>query len=278
MSAIDDYLTELGAALKVRGAARRRFLRECRDHLTDAAAERSPEQAVRAFGQPSEIAAEFDTEVAARRGLRSTLVSVAGVIATGGSTLVLIHAATPHTKAPVWAVVAFFVAAQVAAVAGGLALVQALLLRRSTMPPGQLMLLSRRNACALVAAGVTMFSAGAAAPGHASAAALLAGPILVCLAIVSVLRARALARSLDRSSGLAVRPPLDDLGRLTRLPIPAVDPSRLLPVVTCLAAAAAFVRDRGEHAALGDALVTGGIEAAAVVGCFLLLGRRLGLR
>src|SRR5436853_7319792 len=170
MSAIDAYLAELSAALHVRGSARRRFLRECRDHLIDAASERGPEQAVRAFGQPSEIAAEFDAEVASARGLRSTLASAAAVLATGGSTLALIHAA-PHAQAATWAVVVFFVAAQLAAVAGGLALIQALVLRRSTMAPADLALLSRRNACALVAAGLTMFSAGAAVPGRGSAAA-----------------------------------------------------------------------------------------------------------
>ena len=67
--------------------------------------------------------------------MRATFATVAGVLATGGSTLALIHAATPGATAPVAWAVAFFVAAQVAAVAAGLALLQALVLRRSTMPP-----------------------------------------------------------------------------------------------------------------------------------------------
>src|SRR6185503_4588013 len=120
------YLTELSAALRVRGGARRRFLRECRDHLTDAAAERGEEDAVRAFGPPAEIAAAFDAEVAARRGVRATFATAAGVLATGGSTLALIHASAPGATAPVGWTIAFFVGAQVAAVAAGLALVQAL--------------------------------------------------------------------------------------------------------------------------------------------------------
>ena len=99
---IDRYLLELGGALHVRGAARRRFLRECRDHLADAAAERGSDEAVRAFGPPSEVAAAFDAEVAARRGVRSTFVTVAGVLATGGSTLALIHATSANATAPVW--------------------------------------------------------------------------------------------------------------------------------------------------------------------------------
>ena len=274
---VERYMAELDAALHVRGTPRRRFLRECCDHLADAAAERGEEPAVRAFGTPSEIAAAFDAEVAAGRGVRSTFVTVAGVLATGGSTLALIHASSTNTTAPAFWAVVFFVAAQLAAVTVGLALVQALLLRRSTMPPAEVMLLARRNCCALLTAGVTMFSAGAAQPGQGSAVLILAGPALVCVATVAVLRARSLARRLDGSRALAVRPPLHDLGRLTGLPLPFIDARRLLVVTTCVAAAAAFVRDRAEHATLSDAFVTAGIEGMAVVACFLVLGPPLGL-
>jgi hypothetical protein len=159
----------------------------------------------------------------------------------------------------------------------GLALVHALALRRSTMPPTELVLLARRNCCALVAAGVTMFSAGAALPGQGSAVLILAGPALVCLAMIAVLRARSLARRLDGSRALAVRLPLDDLRQLTGLPVPSLEPSRLLVLTACIAAAAAFVRDRGEHATLSEAFVTAGIEGVAVVGCFVMLGPALGL-
>jgi uncharacterized membrane protein len=277
VTAVDRYLTELGAELHARGAVRRRFLRECRDHLSDAAAERGEEAAVRAFGAPSELAAAFDAEVAARRGVRSTFATVAGVLATGGSTLAVIHASSPHTTAPAWWAIAFFVAAQVAGLAAGLALLQALVLRRSAMPPADLALLARRNGCALVAAGVAMFSAGAALPGRGSALLILAGPGLVCLAMVAVLRARSLARRLDGSDAPAVRAPLTDLARLIRLPVPSPDAGRLLLVTTCVAAAAAFVRDRVEHGTVGEAFVIAGIEGSAVVTCFLLLGPALGL-
>jgi hypothetical protein len=277
LSAIDQYMNELGAALHVRGGARRRFLRECRDHLADAGAEHGEAEAVRAFGPAKEIAAAFDAEVAARRGLRSTFATAAAVLATGGSTLALIHAASAGSRAPTAWAIAFFVAAQVAAVAGGLALVQALVVRRSAMPPAEVALLARRNACALLAAGVTIFSAGAAVPGKGSAALILAGPVLVCVAMVAVLRARSLARRLDGSGAVAARPPLEDLRRLVRLPVPALDARRLLLITTCAAAAAAFVRDRGEHATVGGALVTAGVEGTAVVACFVVLGPALGL-
>ena len=170
------------------------------------------------------------------------------VLATGGSTLALIHAASATATAPAWWAIAFFVAAQVAAVAAGLALVQALVLRRSTMAPAEVALLARRNGCALVAAGVTMFSAGAAVPGRGSAVLLLAGPALVCVALVAVLRARSLARRLDGARALAVRPPLEDLRRLS----PPPGPARSTPAACCCSPPAsprprAFVRDRVEH-------------------------------
>jgi hypothetical protein len=233
---------------------------------------------VRAFGPAREIAAALDAEVAARRGVRSTFATIAGVLATGGLTLALVHASSPAAAAPVWWTIAFFVAAQLAAVSAGLALVQALVLRRSTMSAADAMLLARRNGCALVAAGVTMFSAGAAVPGQASAVLLLAGPALVCVALVAVLRARSLARRLDGSRDPAVRPPLEDLGRLIRLPVPSLDNRTLLVVTTGVAATAAFVRDHAEHATSGGAFVTAGIETMAVVGCFLVFGAALGLR
>jgi hypothetical protein len=272
---VERYLVELSAALRVRGGPRRRFLRECRDHLQDAAAERGEADAVRAFGAPAEIAAAFDAEVAARRGLRATSLAVAAVLATGGSTLALIHSAAPGAAAPAaWAAV-FFIAAQLAAVAAGLALLQALASRRTAVAPADAALLARRNGTALVAAGLTMFAAGAAVPGQGSAELLLAGPALLCVALVAVVRARSLARRLAGARVPAVRSPLDDLARLTGLELPRLP---LLPVVTCLAAAAAFVRDRAEAGSVANALLVAGIEAVAVVACFALLGRPLGLR
>ena len=122
-----------------------------------------------------------------------------------------------------------------------------------------------------------MFSAGAALPGHGSAVLLLAGPVLVGIALVAVLRARSLAPQLDRAAAPAVRPPLKDLGRLVRLPVASVDSRRLLLFTTCVAAAAAFLRDRIERGTVSEAFATAGIEAMAVVVCFLVLGPALGL-
>lgn len=277
MSAVERYLAELGSALHVRGAARRRFLRECRDHLVDAAAQRGEAEAVRGFGPAAEIAVAFDAEVAARRGVRATFAAAAGVLAAGGSTLALIHSSDAGATAPtLWAIV-FFVAAQLTAVAAALALLQALIMRRSALSPADAALLGRRNGCALLAAGLTMFAAGAALPGHGSAVLLLAGPVLVCVALVAVLRARSLARRLQDSREAAVRPPVEDVGTLLGLPLPLLGAGTLLLMTTCLAAAAAFARDLAEQATVAGAIVTAGIEAMAVIACLLVLGRPLGL-
>jgi hypothetical protein len=263
---IDTYMDALAAALRVRGAARRRFLRECRDHLQDAGSERGEAEAVRAFGPAKELAAAFDLEVAGKRGMRATVVTAIGVLATGGSTLALIHSAQPDaTAVTVWAVV-FFIAAQVSGVAIVLGLLQAFALRRETMPPDQLALLARRNTFALGAAGLTMFAAGAAVPGNGDAILLAAGPVLVCVALVTVLRARALARKLEGGRTRAVR-----------APIPMVPMPQLLALTTLCAAVAAILRDTAEHATASEALMTATIEATAVVACFFALGSALGL-
>src|SRR4051794_40619065 len=198
MTPVEAYLAELEAALQVRGRVRRRFVRECRDHLADAAAGRGGQVAVRAFGPPADVAAAFDAEVAARRGVDATAAAVLGVLATRGSTPALIPAPAPPALAPPGGAVTFFVAPQVPAAAapggggrpscaagggGPAAPARARAGRlagpRGRLPPPALRLLARRNALALVAAGLTMFAAGAALPGHGSAALLLAGPLLV---------------------------------------------------------------------------------------------------
>src|SRR4051812_25699055 len=105
-------MRELDAVLHARGAARRRFLAECRDHLVDAAGARGQDEVGRALGPGVEVAAAFDAEVAARRGVRSTFATALAVVATAGSTLALIHASSATASAPTAWAIAFFVAAQ----------------------------------------------------------------------------------------------------------------------------------------------------------------------
>lgn len=279
MNPVDEYLGQLATALRVRGAARRRFIRECRDHLTESAAQIGAEAAVRAFGAASQIASSFDAAVAARRGARSTAITAIAVLAAGSSALALLHGAAPNAVAPWGMAGLFFVAAQLAAVSAGLGALQGLEMRRSRLAaaPGALALLARRNACALVAAGVTVFAAGAALPGHGPAVALLAGPVLLGVAAIAVVRARSLVRQPAGTRQRIIRPPADDLANLIRLPLPAVAMPHLLTATTVSAAAAAFVWDRGEQATLTSALAVAAFEATAVLVCFLTLGPALGL-
>jgi hypothetical protein len=81
-----------------------------------------------------------------------------------------------------------------------------------------------------------------------------------------------------RPTWRAVDERLHQRQRLIRIPVPSLDARSLLLVTTCVAAAAAFVRDRVEHGTVGEAFVTAGIEGMAVVACFLVLGSALGLR
>jgi hypothetical protein len=216
------------------------------------------------------------TDDATRRSLVAAWTTIAGVIATGGSTLALIHAAHPSAHAPVaWAVV-FFASAQVAAVCTALVLLQALRISRSSDVAGaDLALLCRRCGLAFVATGFTMLAAGGAASGQASPVVLIGGPALACLGAALTLRARAAVRRLEGARRSAHCSPYADLSALTGLRIPAAGPL----AIAALAAVGAFLRDRGEAGATSaGSLGVAGIELALVLGAYLSLRGPLGLR
>ncbi len=279
MSMIDDYLHQLQRSLHVRGRLRHRLLTECRDHLQDAAAQYGPEEAVRRFGTAHEIAATMNTDVAAHRVQHSTVATILGVLAVVGSTLALLHSSDTGAKAPVgWAII-FFAAAQTAAVCTALAALQTLALRRQPKPAAQdVALLCRRNGCALFAAGITLFAAGGAVPGHGSAMALLAGPVLAVMAGLNVLRTRSIIRGLRTVRTPLSSSPLKDVGTLTGLTLPDVRPAKLLLSTVVVASAAAFTWDHQDHGTFTSALATASIQAVLVVLGFLFLGPALGLR
>ena len=278
MSRIEQYLSELREALQVRGAQRRRFLRECADHLADACAERGEQAAVAAFGSPREIAATFDAQVASRRTLRATGLTAAAVAGMGISTLVLIHAAAPGARAPGVLAAVFFLSAQLAGLAASAGILRALVVRRSAAAPGELLVLCRRNALALSAAIATMLSAGIALPGHGSPVALLAGPAVLGAAAAALLRARRLAARLDPDTRRPARPLFDDLATLCGARLPGASATYLPALATAAAATLAYGWARGEHAANGGALTVAAIEALAAAACIAVLGPGLGLR
>lgn len=285
MTAIETYLSELQAALHVRGRPRRRLIAECREHLADASSLHGEEEAVRRFGPAAPLARSFDAEVAVRRGLSATLFSAGGVLAAGFSSLAMIHGAQPQASAsPVWAVT-FFGAAQTSGVCLFLAALQAVAMWRGwDETPAQVALLCRRNLVALAFAAVTLFSVGAALPGQTSAWKVVIGPAVALLAAAGVVRARRLARALEAAPRGAVRAPLADLLAALRLPrlggrwIRSSSSTLLLAGITPMAAAAAFVWDNLEQGTISTSTRAAAIEAALTVAGFVLLGPALGLR
>jgi hypothetical protein len=270
-----DFLAEFEAALKVRGRARRRVVSEYREHLTDVSTSEDGEDALRHFGNPTELAHAIDGEVLARRVVFATWVTAAAILMTAGSTLALIQWSDPGINAPkLWAVV-FFGAAQVAGTVAAISFLHALRVRHQAVELDDLALLARRNRYALAATALTIFSAGAALPGTGSAVVLLAGPVFIVLAGALILRVSLGIRRVAGRSSVVNRSPFDDLGDFLHLHIPTVGPI----AVAALAAVAAILRDSGEAGeTITQMLIVGGVEACLVLAAYLLLRRPLGIR
>lgn len=272
---IDAYLCDLARCVRVRGRARRRLLDEARDHLADLAQSVGEVEAIRRFGAPAVVAAEFDLACSTRRGIRAGWSAGLGIVATGASTLALLHSADPGVRSPVaWAVV-FFLTAQLAAVCAALVSVQALRMRSESRGPADVALLDRRAFVGLGAGALTMFAAGAAQPGQGSPLLLLGGPLIGLCAGLMLLRSWQVNRHLEGAHHRLDSPPLADIAWLTGLRISAVGPV----AVAAVAAGAAFVRDLGEHGStpLGS-LVVAAVEAGMVLGTYAAMRRHLGLK
>ena len=278
MSTIDDYLRELQQLLHVHGPIRRRVLSECRDHLADASAQYGPREAIARFGTVQQIAASLNTEAAARRVRYATAATALGVMAVGGSTLELLHSSDRAATTPIGWAIAFFAASQTAALCVVLALLGAAGLKAGSATTQDIVLLCRRNGCALLASALTMFAAAGAVPGHGSALLLLAGPILAAIAGLSVLSTRAIIRGLPTDSAPLNRSPLNDVSILTGLALPDLRPTHLLLLTVTLASGAAFVWDHQDHGTITSGLTSASVQATLVVLGYLLLGPALGLR
>lgn len=283
MSAVDGFLREVEARLHVRGRSRRRVMAEFRDHLAESSTVHGPEDAVRRFGGAAELAAGFDLEVAVRRGLRATAVTIAGVLAMAASALVMLNAADAHASAPVaWAVV-FFGCAQASAVSLVLAVLRAAAMRGEVGSPPDVALLCRRNGTALAFAFLTLFAAGAGVPGQTAAWKVMGGPVVAMVAAAAVARVRWHARQLDGYSCSLVRAPWADAAALTRRlagvqgPDRAPRPAVVVAATVVLATGAAFAWDLLDHGTVAGSGVAAGTEAAMVLSGFVVLGRTLGL-
>ncbi len=280
MNTVDSFMSDLKSELNVRGRPRRRLLAECRDHLVESAAARGPEEAVRRFGDPADLARAFDTEMAGQRAVRATVVSVAGVLCVGLSTLMMVNAADSQASAPVaWAVM-FFACAQVAAASLALGVLRAVVIRAEAGTPDDYALLCRRNATALTFALLTMFAAGGAVPGQTAAWKIVTGPLVAMIATGFVVRARSLARALGPGNHV-VRSPLPDAGFLARWNFLESArfqrPSMVLVPTVLVAMVAAFAWNALDHGSMIGSVQVACVEAGLVISGFVFLGRNLGL-
>lgn len=299
---IDPVLEELAARLDelgVRGKWRRRVLAEARDHLEELDAEDEADAAGR-FGDVGEVARLVAAGLATSR-TRSAAFFVFGALALTGlvytASLALVGPAggwtdvtSGHAGAfgPLLAI-ALVVLPQVAFVSGCLALLRSVRIRRMPVAEAELSLVRRRCTVALASGAATLLALGLMAANEAGALAAwwVVGTIAACVllviplafASVGVVRAGAPAALPGGGEGDV----FDDLApvfsnaTVRRLDLPA-HPWRFAALTAAsvgLAGCAAGWYAEGDP---GSGLVRGGFEAIALLACFALLGRVLGLR
>jgi hypothetical protein len=300
---IDEFLDELAATLDALGVHDRsahRVLAEARDHLEQAASE-GHDAAIDRFGDVDEIGRMIAAELATS-GTRAATYWVFGALALVGLAFVGLLALVPaaggwpdifagrfSAVGPLLGI-ALFVLPQVAFVSGCLALLRAFRLRRaSSVSDAELSLLRRRSAVGLAATGgaivaLALFALDFSVElarwwGWTTAAACVA--LTVPLAVASVRLAR--SASPVAPGGGSAGDVFDDLAPLfefepvRRLYLPA-HPWRFAALS---AVAVALVGIAGGWYAEGDpgsGIVRGGFEAVALLICFAVLGRTLGLR
>jgi hypothetical protein len=231
----------------IRGRYAARIVAELEDHLaTDPNAH---------VGAPREIAERFASELRIARTRRAMLVTFVA-LAVCGALFMLVVATHRGSTSPGWtapvSALAALAAAQIAFVAGMLALVRVLRARTA----GDLRVAQRRGFVALAAGAIV----AVALAGTGALYALLALPGL------------ALAARASRSA-LAITPDESADGLRVDLPFPRV-------TLTLLGAAAAgivFLQGVVGEKSLQEGLIRGGIEVTGLVLGMLLLGRVLAL-
>jgi hypothetical protein len=279
---IADYLAQLRRELQtvgIRGRLLWRILAESEDHL------RSDPAAEARFGSPGEVANTFAAELGARASRRAAVsaflaLAVAGAV-FGASFVGASFAGQPAPDTwPLLALVAFgsaIVAAQVAFVAGSLALVRALRRRDRLLPSAELDVLNRRTGLALAFGVVTMCALVlfAIELRHGFAAwwvtMTLAGAALaVSLLLLAGLPSVGAVRLSPRVAGEA-GDVFDDLG------FGRTEPWRFARRIALGLGLVVFLVAAAQGDPLDGAL-NGLAEALACLGGFAAFGRYLGLR
>jgi hypothetical protein len=298
---IDGVLAELGAALDhdgVYGAARRRVLAEARDHLLEASAEVGQAEAVRAFGSPRELAGLVAAELATT-ATRTAALATFAVLGVAGFVYAALFLTLPLAGSPdafggsvpglgIVAFIGIVFAPQVAFVSGCLALIRVVRLRRRGALGGVELRVQRWRTAVALGGGLVTFAALALVAvdfRHDLArwwvlGALAAGtvfvPVLGGLALTTARSAhpRALAAGAadDLFDDLA---PVLAFSALKRLELPS-HPWRFAVLVAAVAAAPVALGGAVDSDPF-DGLLRAAMEIAAVLGCFALFSRPLGL-
>jgi hypothetical protein len=300
---IEQYLTVLGRALSacgVEGRAADRVLEESRDHLLELARETDEREALSRFGDARALAEQVAAQLATSRTRRATYGSFAALALTGLGYLGFFAAVNLGGGWPdifdgrIAALgplvgIGIFVFPQIAFVAGCLAVLRALRLRRGeALPAAELSVMRSRAAVALGAGWLSIGAWALYAVNSWNAAPLeswVAPAILgVCAALAMPLAVGSVA--LARSAGPRARPGpagdvFDDLGPVFRLAplrtLPA-HPWRFALVFALGVGLVGFGLGWTEEGDPGSGIVRGGFEGLAVLICFAALGRRLALR
>jgi hypothetical protein len=246
MRFLADLRREL-AARGIRGRLAERIEAELADHLACDPAAR--------LGDPAEIAERFAAELRVVRSRRAVWETFAALAVCAA----LLGVAERHPAGGAsWAGIVVAVSAQIAFVAGCLALLRGVRARTA----GDFHLAQRRAAVALVAgAGV---AAGMAGEGRLLAYVCAAAAAVPLVVAASATRRAALVTAGGDSEGLAA-----DLGPHAR---------RILLALGAVAVAGVVVQGVVFEGSGWEGLIRGAVEAGGLVAGVVALGRVLGLR
>jgi len=300
---VDSYLTELAGALQLTRRRRRRVLAEAADHLLCATEQRleageAPDAAERgaidAFG-PAPVVALAHERAAALDAARPLGPAVAVLLAVFAALVAIAQGRASLASGLAGGIAVL--AMQVAAVCGVLTIVRLWRHRREVgVAGGKLRLIGRGALVAVASIGAAVVAiAVAVVIGDEPAGAPLV-IALVASATATIAAGAVTASALRRAAVVARRADepapddaWDDLAALAgRLPVAGLQrhPWRVAGATALavgLAAALGHLVAEGPPAdGAGDLVavtaVLVGLEGAAVLGCFALLGRFLGLR
>jgi hypothetical protein len=280
----DSFLQTLGSELSrvgFRGTRRQRIIDEFSDHLAcDPSAQ---------LGQPRVLAAQFADELGTSQARTAAFTAFGALVVLGAVLVVRLLSMGPFNRidgsaGATLGILVAVMAAQIAFVSGGLALVRGLRLRhRRTIPAHEARILGRRAGVGLAAgalATVAIPLRAAATPGHTPSTA--GSVVTVAVALAAVLAA---TPAVVRAARLRPASPgpgedlLADFGPFRPLvaALTGASPTRFALLsggaIAVVIAAAGVAADDPY-----DGILRGVMEAAVYLGAYALLGRYLGLR